>query len=1349
MKLFRLIVLFAVFSLCATHAGAYNIRQISSRDGLSNSAVYMLFQDKERFLWIGTYDGLNKYDGADLQIYKPDLKDEGSLSGNVIRGIVESKDDYLWIMTKGGLNKYSKSKDKVEAYFHDFQEDCSMACDGQGDFFILTQTGLLFFYDFNAQEFMEITIPDFKPTSSWINLKIDQNDIVWITNNGVVRKYKINRTDTVTPQLEWVGFFDHEQAITHIFQDQDMLILIDSKGDLFIVNTHEKIFIKNIMPIIIEYGDINSIVLDNKDIVIGSRTSGVVKLNHKKAYEIERIAINCGVFSLLKDDVQDILWIGTDGQGVFAYTQDGFVFKGINLDELPLNTQRPIRAIFVDHLGQLWLGTKGNGIIKIQDYQNNHEYNWQNVEHLSTEEGLSNNAVFTFEMSRRNNVLWIGSSGPNLNYYSYEKNKIYTLKTKKSVAFIEVHSILETSDTVLWVSSMSSLFKVKTHKIGNSIEATSVQEYNFDVVNKDVFNKIYAIQQENDSIMWLAMRGNGAIRFNNINGSYRLITFDKNGIAPMNDILSIHIDSYQNIWLGSSYGISNLKELENRKFQKLNYNENDGLLNNTIHGILEGDNGKLWLSSNTGIVLFDPKKKTFRNFNQKSGLKVIEFSDNAYFKNEEDSTYFFGGIDGIVWVKQEDRESNKFIPPIYFTKLRIQNEETNINNYLIDKKNKRYLRLKHNQNFFTVSFSVNDFIPDNNRNFAYKLEDFNDVWINTNSGQAQFTKLPPGRYVLRVKYGDELVEGSQTASLNIEILPPWFLSIYAKVFYSILIISITVLIYLYLNKKYEKKRIMLAQEFEQKHKEEMYENKLRFFTNVTHEFCTPLTLIHTPSERILSYEGSDSYIKKYAQTIRSNTERLNNLIQEIIDFRRMETGNKICKIERCNVNEICSKITEAFADMAEENNIDFSLNIGDVVMWNSDYNCLSTILNNLVSNAFKYTPRNGTIEINVSIQEDQLVLEVYNSGKGIREEDIPHVFNRYAVLDNVKQNSIKGLSSRNGLGLAICKSMVELLQGKIEIESQVDKYAKFIVMLPEHELSLVKTIHLDKNASGLSDDNADIGGYVVDNKVEKESLHGLENRQTVLIIDDNEEILWMLKEILSEEYNIITARDGSEGLEQLTKNLPDLVITDIMMDNVDGISMTKQIKTNPYTMHVPLIIISAKSAIDDKIEGIESGADAYISKPFSIEYLKTVARKLIEKHRKLREYYKSVASSFDYVNGQLLPKEDRDFIQAVIQSIEQNICDEEFSPEDLAEELCVSLRSLYRRFKDLDLLPPKEFIKKQRIEYSAKLLVSTKLTVKEIMYNAGFTTRSHFYKEFTKFYNMSPKEYREQENSVF
>ena len=235
--------------------------------------------------------------------------------------------------------------------------------------------------------------------------------------------------------------------------------------------------------------------------------------------------------------------------------------------------------------------------------------------------------------------------------------------------------------------------------------------------------------------------------------------------------------------------------------------------------------------------------------------------------------------------------------------------------------------------------------------------------------QAQFTKLPPGRYVLRVKYGDELVEGSQTASLNIEILPPWFLSIYAKVFYSILIISITVLIYLYLNKKYEKKRIMLAQEFEQKHKEEMYENKLRFFTNVTHEFCTPLTLIHTPSERILSYEGSDSYIKKYAQTIRSNTERLNNLIQEIIDFRRMETGNKICKIERCNVNEICSKITEAFADMAEENNIDFSLNIGDVVMWNSDYNCLSTILNNLVSNAFKYTPRNGTIEINVSIQK--------------------------------------------------------------------------------------------------------------------------------------------------------------------------------------------------------------------------------------------------------------------------------------------------------------------------------------------------------------------------------------------
>jgi signal transduction histidine kinase/DNA-binding response OmpR family regulator len=1349
MKHFKSAILLLILIGTCLSSKAYNIRQINSRGGLSNSAVICLFQDKERYLWVGTYDGLNKYNGTDIQIYKPDIKDPNSISGNVIRKIIESKDDYLWIMTKGGLNKYSKKNNKVEACFSEFPEDCSIACDSEGNFFILTQTGLLFYYDFLKQYFKEIAVPHFKPTNNWINLIIDADNKIWITNSGVSRQYTINRTDTNNLHLEWMGNFDHPKAITHIYCDKGILILIDRAGDLFIIKSGEKIFIRNIRSVITEYGDdITAVLFDNNDIIIGFRTNGVIRLDSQKEYAVEKYPINCGVFSLLKDDAQNILWVGTDGQGIYACAQDGYIFKGINLEELPLKTQRPVRAIFKDHQDQLWLGTKGNGIIRIKNYENASEYDWRNVTHFSVEDGLSNNAVFVFEKSRGNNILWIGSSGPELNYYSYDDNKIHRLKTNGPSPFIEVHNIMEVNDTTLWVSSMISLFKVSLHKTGNIIEARHLQEYNFDIKNKQRFNKIYSIRRENDSILWLAMRGNGAIRFNCINGTHRLITFDNNGIAPMNDILSIHIDKSRNIWLGSSYGIHNLKELPGGKFQYHNYNENDGLPNNTIHGILESNNGKLWLSSNTGIILFDPVEKTFRNFNQKSGLKVIEFSDNAYYKDEDDSKYFFGGIDGIVWIKHEDRKKNNFVPPIHFTKLRILNEEVNIERFFVNKKGKNFLQLNYYQNFFTVSFSVNDFIQGSNRKFSYILENFSEVWMNTDSGEAQFTKIPPGRYILKVKYGNESEQKDCIASLDIEILPPWYLSLYAKLFYFITVLCLLFLVYLYVKKKYERKKTNIAMQLDQKYKEEMYENKLRFFTNITHEFCTPLTLIHTPSERILNYEGSDTFVKKYAHIIKSNTERLNNLIQEIIDFRRIETGHKICKIETCNVNEICGEIMEAFSDLAEENNISFSLAISPAILWNSDRSCIVTILNNLISNAFKYTTTNGVINISVHIDGNELIMKVYNSGKGIKKEDIPLLFNRYSVLDNVKQNSIRNLSSRNGLGLSICKSMVDLLKGKIEVESEVDKYTEFIVKLPVLDLTKPENRPMEEIKTYPDIPSADLNQSLEPAADEIESggslLQNPDVRPTVLIVDDNEEILWMLKDILSEDYAVITAKDGNDGFKQLINYMPDLVISDIIMPDQDGISMMKQIKLNPHTMHIPVIIISAKSATEDKIDGIESGADAYIPKPFDTQYLKIVTKQLIEKHKKLKEYYNSSASSFDYMNGQLLSKEDRDFIHSAVYTINTNISDIEFSPEDLADNLRISLRSLYRRFKDLGLLPPKDFIKRQRIEYSAKLLLNTKLTIQEIMYNVGFTTRSHFYKEFTKRFNQSPKEYRQE-----
>ncbi|MBD8390325.1 hybrid sensor histidine kinase/response regulator transcription factor [Dysgonomonas sp. BGC7] len=1336
MKHLRPILLLFLFVSVSSYLKAYNIRQISSRDGLSNSAVICLFEDKERYLWIGTYDGLNKYNGIDLKIYKPDINDKNSLSGNVIRRIVESKDGYLWIMTRWGLNKYSKKEDKVEAYFNEFKEDSVIASDSDGNIFVLTQSGLFYYYDFEAKQFKEILFPGSKEYKSWVSLIINSKDELLITNNGVIKQYRLDWTDCLKPQLVNIGKLDHTESVSYIFNNDNHLFIVDRIGDLFFIESGKKTFIRNIKSLIAEYGDITSVIFDDNDILIGFRTNGLIRLDYKKKYEMEKMPINCGVFSLLKDKVQDILWVGTDGQGVYACTKQEFTFKGINLEELPVKKQRPVRAIYSDQDNSLWLGTKGNGIIKIENYGSATEYDRQNVKHLTIDNGLSNNAVFAFEKSCRNDILWIGSSGPNLNYYSYNDKKIHILKNQGAIRFAEVHSLLETSDSVLWVASLNYLFKVNIFRNKNVLEIRNIRRYEFDIKNKQIFNQIYSICPENDSIMWLAMRGNGAIRLNCNSGEYKLITFEKNGIAPMDDVLSIYIDKRGNRWFGSSYGINDLKVLPDGIFDYRNFNVNDGLPNNTIHGILENSDGRLWLSSNAGIVLFDPIKETFRSFNQRTGLKVMEFSDNAYHKDEQLSRYFFGGVDGIVWIDYKEQIKKDNFLSINFSKLRVFNEEYNIDNFLEHGADERYLKLKHDQNFFTISFVANDFINGASGKYSYKLDYFNEVWMNSNNREAQFTNIPPGKYTLIVKYDDLSGGKVQIASLNIVIVPPWYLSIYAKIIYAIGFILLLIISFLYLKKKYERKKVKIEQQLDQKYKEEMYEGKLHFFTNITHEFCTPLTLIYTPSERLLNYAGSDSFIKRYAQIIKTNAERLNDLIQEIIDFRRMESGNKICKIEACDINDIFTEIAESFTDLAEENHINFSLNIPPATVWNSDRSCITKILNNLISNAFKYTVENGTIGVAVSVENEELIFRVYNTGRGIRKDDIPYIFNRYSVLDNVESNSLKGLSSRNGLGLAICKMMVDLLQGTIEVESEEGEYARFIVKLP----------FMGSDNINVANETNDRDKLIIADREREEVkslLHNSGSRHTILIIDDNDDVLWLLEDILSEDYNIQIARDGEEGYNKLQNMMPDLVITDVMMPKQDGVSLTRLIKGNPYTMHIPLIILSAKSSIDSRIEGIDSGADAYISKPFDILYLKAQIRQLIDKKKKLQDYYNSSASAFDLVNGQLLAKEDRDFIQKAVQIVEKNISNAEFSPEDLADGLQVSIRTLYRKFKDLELLSPKDFIKDQRIVYAAKLILSTTLTIQEIMFSAGFTTRSHFYKEFTKRFDRSPKEYRE------
>ena len=1204
---FSLLLLFCFIQ----NVNSHNLRQISNRDGLSNSSVTCLFQDEKRFLWIGTYDGLNMYDSQKIYVYKPDINNQNSLSSNVIRKVIETDKNYLWISTKWGLNKLSQQSNTIEEYYNEFGENSYIAKDSQDYLYVFNRPNTLSLYSKLDNKFINFPFYNEKELDNVSSFIIDSQDTVWINHKGIMEKYTISGKKTNNPQVVRHPDFIYPHLIKYAFYSDEKIIMVDSEGNIFYKDKEKLHFIKKLKQSIQESGKIGAIAFDNKDILIGFETNGLIRLIAEQNYQVEKFNINCGVFSLWKDKQQDIIWIGTDGQGVYAWTKDEYTFTNILLNELPISKKRPIRAVYTDKYNTLWLGTKDNGVIKIRNYDTSKEYSNDNVTHLTTQEGLTNNAVFAFAPSNVYPILWIGSNGPGLNYYSFSDNKIHSLINNTNQDIAHVHSMSETNDSLLWIGAGNTLLKISTQRHKQGIEAKQIHAFNFKVPHKQKNNQIYAIYPENDSIIWIGMRGNGVIRLNSHTEDYSFISFDRNGIAPMSDILCIHQDQHEDMWLGTSYGLTKLKFSSNGNYDYKNFNENEGLPNNTIHGIIEDQEGHLWLSSNTGIILFDSQKNIFKNFNHRTGLDITEFSDNAYFQDKVRNRYFFGGVNGIVWIKKEKKGRSNFVPDIHFTKVRIFNKEYNIHEFEKKGSNPQNIVLNYDQNFFAISFVATDFINGENCKYSYKLENFSNVWMNTRSNEAQFTNIPPGDYTLRVKYNDGGNNNDNLIqSIRIVILPPWYQSIAAQIIYVLLALGAGFGFWHYIRRKYERRKAAISKRLNEKYKVEMYEGKLRFFTNITHEFCTPLTLIYGPCERILQHENSDAFIRKYAQIIKSNTERLNSLIQEVIDFRRMETGNQICHIQELNISKLAKEIIDSFSELAEQNQIHLETDIYPEIMWKSDYSGFTKILNNLISNAFKYTPENGIIRISIKAEGDKLNLKVYNTGKGICKESIPFIFNRYSVLDNIQENSIKGLSSRNGLGLAICQSMVELLQGTIEVESEVNQYAQFIVNLPQLEVTGKAERILNEEVPKSEPFN-----HKTSTEITERDNHQEESNQpepTILMIDDNKELLWMLKDILSDEYSVLTAENGEEGLTILKQKTPDLIITDIMMPKIDGITLIKQLKSNKHTMHIPLVILSAKNTTDEKIEGIESGADAYIPKPFNTQYLHNADNKNIK-----------------------------------------------------------------------------------------------------------------------------------------
>ncbi len=1327
------------------------MRQTFSGDGLSNSAILSLCLDDYGWLWIGTCDGVNIANGAVVHPFKS-LFPERTLSGNVIESIKDGGKDYMWFLTNYGLDLFDTKTWELKTFTQFHGQEVIWVNKKTNRMYVVAEDSGLYVYD-PAKDSDFRFVGKFDRTHSLLRCIMERDGMLWAVFNEGVYVYDLSKKpDGNDGKLTPVKEYRNIKTKFAKCQD-DELLTISPEGDIFEIMSDGNVRkIASMGAAATSRGRISNMVHDRQgNFFVSFFTDGVlwVGLNEKKEYMTIDLGLHVGVFSLERSPDQDVVWIGSDCQGVYTFWDDDYSIQSFDFTAMGNKISHPVRAIFLDDRHNLWIGTKGDGLLKIPDFSQANPRTNIDKGHLytSANSALLNNSVFAFSRSSRP-ILWMGTD-EGLNYYSYTDNSLHSVALSPKVG--NIHAIYEENDTTLWLTTLGMGVIKATLSAGGSVPSVErVRVYDVDD-GKYSMNQFFSLSVGEDGRILFCNRGKGVYEFKD-DKLQQIPLKNDFGTNVVNDVF-VTIQSRDVLWIGTGEGL--IKVWPGGETRYAGYE--DGFANNTIHDMLRTNDDKLWISTNYGIVRFDPAVGRALTYSKSYGMSVTEYSDGAAFYNGKGM--IFGGINGLTFIS---RHLSYTAPPEYkpdltFMKLSISGKDVPMVDYLESKDGKMKIVLEPDENYFSLMVSAPDFVNAHNYVYSYSLDGVN--WIeNGPETTISFNGMAYGKYKLKVRYTNRATGiESEPAEMEIVVKAPWYLSVWAKIFYILLFLgAIAGGVILYLRRQKDRQKEEMKS-LEQTHKEELYEEKLRFFTNITHEFCTPLTLIYGPCERILDYPGSDDYIKRYVGLVRTNAERLNTLIQELIDFRRMETGHKQLKLSMVGISGLCSDIVTSFSELADRNHVNLEEEIEPDIDWVTDFSSVRKIMTNLISNAFKYTPTGGTIKVGLKQDGDKLRLSVYNTGKGISAEEKKRIFNRYSVLDNVEENAVKGLSSRNGLGLAICHSMVDLLQGKISIESEVGQYADFIVELPRLEMPESESAPANTQSGGTPVQSArasvsdDVAATVVGaNAVPENELPGTTGavplgakgeKSRVLVVDDNREILLLLRDALS-EYEILTAESADKALEIIRNTPPDLIVSDIMMPGTDGVTFTRMIKQNKHTMHIPLVLLSAKTSNQEKVEGIDSGADAYIGKPFSLDYLQAVVRRLIENRAYLKQYYTTGASAYEYSDGHLLHRDDKEFMGQVVDFIEEHVEDEDLGPEKLATHLKISVRNLYRRFKELDQLSPNDFIKYQRISIAARMLVNTSATVQEVIYRSGFSNRSHFYKEFDKRFGMTPKQYR-------
>ena len=1302
----------------------YYFKNLSIRNGLSQNTVNAILQDRKGFMWLGTKDGLNRYDGLSFRKFKHDAANPRSIGNSFITSLYEDFNGNIWVGTDAGVYIYYPEKEAFEEF------DCQslektriersvsmIAGDKQGRVWIAVEAQGMFCYDTRQKLLRNYPLSE-------------------ISSN--IKCFTFDSGGTL-----WLGFYGDG-----LYYSKDNLATVHPYGS---PEDGKREF---------EGGVITKIVQGNYNcLYIGSVKEGVSELNLTSGQVRNLLAIDESGESIFCRDLlpysDNELWIGTES-GIYIYNlrTAQFIHLRASLYDSYSLSDNAIYALYKDREEGLWIGSYFGGV----DYYPRQYTYFAKYYPKNIANSLHGKRVREF-CRADDGTLWIGTEDGGLNHFNPKTKEFHFFEP--SAGFTNIHGLCM-DGSHLWVGTFSKGLRVidtrtgvvlRTYTEGHtphslndnsifSICRTSAGEIylgtlfgllryhrtqdNFDRIPELNGKFVYDIKEDSYGNLWLATYANGAYCYDVSVRRWKNYVFDAEDekSLPYDKVLSVFEDSYRQIWLTTQGGGFCLFHPDTETFTR--YGLKDGLPNDVVYQIVEDDDRFLWLTTNNGLVRFDPKTMEMKVFSTANGLPTNQFNYRSGFKDEAGNIYL-GSINGFVAFDPRTFAENRQVPAVAITDFLLFNKEVPVGETDSPLKSSITFSdkvvLTADQNSFSFRIAALSYQAPRMNKLMYKLEGFDEGWLTIGeSPLVTYSNLGYGDYVFKVKASNsDGVWNEQETSLHLSILPPFYLSGWAYCFYVLFFMGCLVCVIFYFKRRNYRKQHRQMEMLEQEKEREVYHAKIDFFTNVAHEIRTPLTLIKGPLENIILKKEVDSETKEDLYIMKQNTERLLNLTNQLLDFRKTETRGFRLNFTECDVVAVLRETYLRFTSLAKQKGLDFILELPqECFMADVNQEALTKIISNLLNNGVKY----ASTYLRISLETDEKVFHIrtFNDGEMIPDTMKEEIFKPFVRLD--KEDEV---TTGTGIGLALSRSLAELHQGSLMMEKG-EEVNCFCLTLPVNQDS---TITLSaENVSQVEENSC---GW------EQEETDTKEKKPMILVVEDNPDMLAFIRKQLTTEYSVLTAMNGIEALAVLDNHYVNLVVSDVMMPQMDGFELCKTIKSDLSYSHIPVVLLTAKTNIQSKIEGLELGADAYIEKPFSVEYLLANISSLIHNREKLRQTF--AKSPFVAANTMALTKADEEFIWKLNDIIQANLHNPEFSMEDMADALKMSRSSFYRKIKGVLDLSPNEYLRLERLKQAAQLLKEGKSRVNEICYTVGFNSPSYFSKCFLKQFGVLPKDF--------